>query len=177
MSSRSFKPNFEAYGEAARLQSAKLFQENFKLTISLSTISNRAISASQSWVHPEGASGYPWQEIKNLHRQPDRLEVAVWSGGRLCGLAIAVTKNSVLEICFIEGDPSPGNPTKGAVAMIVLDCAARYAQKRGRSQLRLKPANNRVAELYKTTYGFYVDEKDPKPSDGSEPFLRKEVQR
>lgn len=175
MSRRNFKPDFTAIGDAARLQTSKAFRDKFGIEVSLSPISNRAIKQSELWEHPAPRTGFPWDAIKDSHRQADRLEIAVWSGDRLCGLAICVTKNSVLEICFVEGDPDPSSPTSGMIITMILDCAARYAQRRGREQLRVMPANDELAELYKTRYRFHIDQRDPRPSEGNQPFLRREV--
>ena len=59
-----------------------------------------------------------------------------------------------LKLMFLEGDPQPDCPLKGFRIPIFLDVAANYAQDRGKTELRVWPLNDNLAELYREAYGF-----------------------
>jgi hypothetical protein len=99
-----------------------------------------------------------WEDIFRRHSDPDRLDIAIWGeNGRLCGLAIGTTTSEALEIRFVEGDPRIDCPLKGRRILIVLESAACYAQVRGRTELRVRPKNEHLENLYRQTYGFVLE--------------------
>ncbi len=82
---------------------------------------------------------FDWPEIFRKHSEPDRLDVAIWVGDRLCGLGLATTTEVALNLLFFEGDARTDCPLKGLRILIFLDVAANYAQDRGKRELRVWP--------------------------------------
>jgi hypothetical protein len=73
----------------------------------LSDYSRRAQEAVQDQWEPHGRpaeTAWNWAEIMRCYREPDRLDMAIWTdGGRLCGICLALTTSEALEIRFLEG--------------------------------------------------------------------------
>lgn len=123
----------------------------FGVAFQISHWNSAAHAAYQTqWQSPE----FDWVEIFRRHSDPDRLDIAMWVGDRLCGLALATTTESAIKLLFLEGDSRPDCPLSGLRIPIFLDIAANYAQDRGRVELRVWPLNTRLEELYRDTYGF-----------------------
>jgi hypothetical protein len=59
-----------------------------------------------------------------------------------------------VTLAFLEGDPRPECPLKGRRALIALDATARYAQGRGKTEIRISPINASLECLYVEQYGF-----------------------
>ncbi|MFM8748171.1 MAG: hypothetical protein ACKOED_16125 [Aestuariivirga sp.] len=102
------------------------------------------------WHSPE----FDWEEIYRRFGDPDRLDLAIWAGERLCGLGLATTTPAALNLLFLEGDSRPDCPLRGLRIPIFLDVAANYAQDRGKTELRVWPLTDNLAELYRDAYGF-----------------------
>lgn len=114
---------------------------------------------------------FEWEEVFRRHNDPDRLDIAIWGpSGRLCGLSLGLTTSEAVEIRFLEGDPRPGCPLKGRRILIVLECAACYAQARGRKELRIQPINEDLEDLYRQVYGFVLE-----TSHGGDRYYRRGV--
>jgi len=114
---------------------------------------------------------WDWEEIFRGHRDPDRLELVIWTvGDRLSGLGLVLTSGRAVELRFLEGDPRPDCPLKGRRIAVALEAAARYAQARGKLEIRLQPLNASLGCLYCKAYGF--EEVTPK---GAQSYLRKAV--
>jgi hypothetical protein len=97
--------------------------------------------------------GWDWFAIFLKYR--DDLDMVIWGPeDRLCGLSVARATGEAVEVLFAEGDARSDCPLKGRRMLVVLDCAARYAQGRGKQELRVRPLNPALAELYEQTYGF-----------------------
>lgn len=110
-----------------------------------------ALSAYQiQWPAPQ----FDWPVIFERHRDPDRLDLAIWVGERLCGLALAVTASISVNILFLEGDSRDDCPLRGRRALIALDAATNYAQGRGKTELRVELLETRIQELYRDEFGF-----------------------
>jgi hypothetical protein len=114
---------------------------------------------SDQWL-ADGVSagtGWDWPEVFRRHNDPDRLDMAVWAADRLCGLGLCLTGSQFVEIRFVEGDPRQDCPLKGKRTLIFLECAAGYAQSRGKAELRIQPKNQRLEALYTGLYGFSLE--------------------
>ena len=125
----------------------------------LSEISQRAFLTLERQWEPAGRSEelgwWDWHKILQSHRnEPDRFELAIWAGERLCALGLATTGGNSVTVRFLEGDPRGDCPLKGRRALIALDASARYAQARGKAELRVEPINSTLEALYVGTYGF-----------------------
>src|SRR5258708_7905365 len=92
-------------------------------------------------------TGWDWPEIFRRHNDPDRLDMVVWTGSRLCGLGLSMTTGEAVVIRFIERDPRSDCPLKGNIALIMTECSALYAQARGRKELRIEPKNDKLSTL------------------------------
>jgi hypothetical protein len=70
---------------------------------------------------------------------PDRFELAVWSGGILCGLAIGRPAPTAahLSLYYLEGNPDPGNPLHFKVTNVVVAALRAYASAIGKTELRM----------------------------------------
>jgi hypothetical protein len=115
--------------------------------------SRRALEGLADW----GETRFPWDEIFRRHRDPDRLELAIWSQrDRLSGLALGLTTERSLLLRFVEGDPRSDCPLKGKRILIALEAAAYYAQARGRKEIRVQPIHDKLVHLYENVYGFVL---------------------
>ncbi len=139
-----------------------------------SYINSAAIEAVNIQWEPAGRdpnTAWDWQEILRHHQsEPDKMAISVWCGDRLSALALALTTSQAVELRFLEGDPRGDCPIKGKRALIALDASARYAQGRGKPELRVRPINSGLEKLYKETYGFVL--RSPR---GEEPYWFRQV--
>lgn len=118
--------------------------------------------------HPEG--GWDWPEMFRRHRDFDTMPVAIWTGEhRLGGLGLVRATNAAVVCDFIEGDRRSDCPLRGRRALIILEAAFCYAQTLPRQEVRLVPANERLAELYRDVYGFTLEQ----PRKGAPYYVRK----
>lgn len=116
--------------------------------------SGRALKHLGDW----GGSHFDWEEIFQKHREPDRLDMAIWSSQeRLSGLALGLTTGQSLMLRFVEGDPRQDCPLKGQRILIALQAATNYAQARGKREIRLQPVNEKLVYLYEKVYGFALE--------------------
>lgn len=120
----------------------------------------------EQWPNPE----FDWVEVFRRHNDPDRLDISIWVGERLCGLALGITTANALNLMFLEGDSREDCPLTGLRIPIFLDIATNYTQDRGKSELRVWPLNDTLAELYRDTYGFSLVTTGP-----NTPYWRKGV--
>ncbi|WP_156418461.1 hypothetical protein [Aureimonas sp. D3] len=159
-------------GADARRLAATSLAPHLGVKFSVSEISNRVLEHIEKWPPDlrNGEVNFDWREIKRAHREPNRLEIAIWCGERLCGVALCLLKSNYVEVRFVEGDPNKDCPLRGYRVLIVLECAANYAQGLGRREIRIQPINDTLAELYIGVYGF-VEER---PKNRSA-YFRKEV--
>jgi len=104
------------------------------------------------------------------HRDPDRLAMTIWTEDRLSAIALALTTSQSVVLRFVEGDPRTDCPLVGKRALIALEACARYAQGRGKVELRVHPVNSHVEALYTGVYGFERRKPHKEP-----PYLVKRV--
>jgi len=159
------------YAEAidgARRQAALNLEAILSVKFHLSGWSSKGREAlADQWPRP---NGWDWPTIFRRHNDPDRLDTVIWApDDRLAGLALALTASEYVEIRFMQGDPREDCPLKGRRALIVLECAACYAQARGRPELRVRPINPQLATLYIEKYGFALET----PRRGSAYYYKK----
>lgn len=96
----------------------------------------------EQWVpcdrHPDG--DFNWDEIFRRHRDPNRLDIAIWAGTekkRLSALGLGLCTGESVLLRFLEGDPRSDCPLKKVRALIALEVASTYAQLMGRRELRV----------------------------------------
>ncbi len=120
---------------------------------------NKARDELRSWEaagrHADGR--FPWPEIFQRYRDPDRLDMAIWVGDRLAALALGTCTGPSVLLRYLEGDPRTDCPLVGRRILIALEAAANYAQARGRRELRVQPVNERLSNLYVQVYGFTLE--------------------
>jgi hypothetical protein len=168
------KARYAANREAANRGAVLKLVPHIGVQFSLANWTNRAREAYEAqWLpavrHPDG--NWDWPGIFNSYRDLDRFDLVIWGpDDRLSGLCLGTCQNNALKLQFIEGDPRPDCPLIGRRILICLEAAARYAQARGKAELRLQPVNSSLESLYRDTYGFAL-EKPPK----LEPYYRKGV--
>lgn len=95
-------------------------------------IDDDALAAVRAtWEPLRRAEVFRWQDQMRIVHQshPRRLDLALWSGGQLCGLALARLSDNKcwLSLTFIEGSPIPSHPLKGLVVPITLIGADIYS--------------------------------------------------
>ena len=131
-----------------------LIKDDFKII----EINSRAYQAVRDQWDKHGRNpdaDWDWRELMRRYRDPDRLDVAIWSqSDRISGLALAVTTGSAVELKFLEAGPRTDCPLRGKRALIALETVSCYAQARGKREIRVRPVNETVARLYRDVYGF-----------------------
>jgi hypothetical protein len=115
-----------------------------------------AVDAYRAQWHGAGKGlGWDWEEIFRRFRDLDMLDVTVWTeADLLCGIGVATLSNSAVVLRFLEARLPEDNPLKGEIALIIMDVAARYGQRMGRSEMRCYPLNQKVADYYRYNLGF-----------------------
>jgi hypothetical protein len=151
------KARFENDRHGARGQAVRNLQPHLP-DFNLSGWGQRTREAYRDQWLGDPKCAWDWEEIFRRHGDPDRLDIAIWGQNeRLCCLALGTTTSEAVEIRFLEGDPRPDCPLKGRRILIVLESAACYAQARGRAELRVRPKNERLEDLYRQTYDFVLE--------------------
>ncbi len=151
------KARFEANRFDSRLRATKNLEAKIP-NFNLSGWGERVRTAYlDQWFAEPMKPQFDWVEVFARHNDPDRLDICVWSGDRLSGLALGTTTGEAVEMRFVEGDPRPDCPLKGRRILIFLEAATCYAQVRGRRELRIRPINERLEHLYTQTYGFVLE--------------------
>jgi hypothetical protein len=152
------KARFEADRFAARHQATENLRGQLGGEFTIAGWSGRAREAFLDQWSKEPGVVFPWDDVFRRHNDPDRLDVAIWGpNDRLCGLGLGLTTSEAVELRFLEGDPRPDCPLKGRRILMFLECAACYAQARGRRELRIQPINEQLETLYRQTYGFVLE--------------------
>jgi hypothetical protein len=132
----------------------------------LSDIDHATLSAwRRTWAepHPSGEGGWDWAVLTEpAHVDPAALSVALWSGGTLCGLALARASHrrssghrGAIKIYYLEGNPDPLHPLKGVVAALLVNAAEAYGRSLGASKVRLVDPLPGALRLY-SDLGFTV---------------------
>jgi hypothetical protein len=102
-------------------------------TVRLAPIDGDAIESwNSTWIprRDGGVGGWDWDDLMRRQRRfVARLDVAVWSGNSLCGLAIGRLSGGreTVRIDYVEGCPV-NHPLKGHIIPIVAQLAVTTAQ-------------------------------------------------
>jgi hypothetical protein len=146
------KARYAEAKDGARRQAALNLEPILGRKFHLSAWSGKSREAlADQWPAP---NPWDWNEIFRRHNDPDRLDAVIWAGERLAGLALMLTTSQYVEIRFLQGDPRVDCPLKGRRSLIIVECAACYAQARGRPELRVQPVSDRLKTLYIEKYLF-----------------------
>lgn len=101
------------------------------------------------------SSHWNWDVIHaRYHNDVDRLDLAMWVGGRLCGLALTTLTGEAATVRFLEGQPYEDCPLVGYRAVTAIEAAQNYALLNGRREVRVRPVSPRLEELYRAILGF-----------------------
>lgn len=94
-----------------------------------------------------------WDWTSSDFREPKGINLAIWYGETLCGLASGkLTNSKVVRIDYVEGSPNP-HPLKGKIIPIVLTCGEAYRILVGSKELRLYRVIQPLIPVYEK-YGF-----------------------
>jgi hypothetical protein len=126
----------------------------------ITPITAEALAAYQSsWAgktHWSGDGGWPWDLlVASVLKKPRSFHVAVWSGTRLCGLAVgSVSKGRrQLMLRFMECCPDPDHPLRNRIALIVFEAATAFADALGAERILLRNPLPGVRRFYER-FGF-----------------------
>jgi hypothetical protein len=117
-------------------------------SLRLTDIDAEALSVwKATWrgTHLSGAGGWDWEVIWcRFRKRPTAFQLAIWSGGQLCGLAIGRTSKRrssgvrhTISIHYMEAAPDQRHPLAGTIAPLAIAAAQRYGEALGASRLRL----------------------------------------
>lgn len=117
----------------------------------------------ETWTepHPSGWGNWDWEALmRRAWKHPAWLNLAIWSGNLLCGLAVGRVSNrtrtgvrSTISIDFIESAHDLAHPLRGLIAPLVIDVASTYGRATGAEFLRLTEPLPGVVPLYER-HGF-----------------------
>lgn len=159
--------------DAARRQAALTLTPHIGVEFHLSGWTNKAREAfATTWGTKGRAVEWDWPQIFRTYDDHTRLDLAMWVGDNLCGLALGILTNQAIVVKFLEGNPRSDCPLLGRRALIALETAQCYAQLRGRTELRVQPTNERLETLYCDIFGFALE--TPR---GAQAYYRKEIPR
>lgn len=138
MASRNDPLKYQVYrGEACRQALALLAEEQTTLDppdldvacVRLEPINHAAVEASYNW--GEDGALLSWEQVSTWKQKwPKGIDLALWYGVELCGMAYANARDSKLTIKLIllEGKPDASHPLKGYVLPIVLTAIDAFAR-------------------------------------------------
>jgi hypothetical protein len=112
-----------------------------------------------NWKEHWGKVWFPWDALLRDYRSDvDRFEVAIWLGQKVMGMSYGRVSRGPenVTIQFLErfGDETP---LKGWVALIVADCADKYAKLLGKQWVKVKDPVPGAIPVYETL-GFTLAE-------------------
>lgn len=160
--------------DESRLRAAQKIAAILGIDLSLGAWSHRASEAwRRQWSGSDrrSAEGWDWDAIhRRYHNEVDRLDLAMWVGDRLCGLALTTLSGEAATVRFLEGSPRQDCPLIGYRALVAIESAQNYAQLNGKREIRVQPVTPPLEELYRDIFGFVL----ATPS-GQEAYYRREI--
>ncbi|MBA1280441.1 N-acetyltransferase [Stutzerimonas stutzeri] len=119
-------------------------------------ITNDAVEASLLW--GDDATLFPWEDVLAWKATDSRgIDISLWFGIELCGLAYASPRNSKLciKVILLEGKPDKSHPLRGFVAPLVLEAIVNYATLLGCVEIEMEePAAGAVPWYRKLGFEF-----------------------
>jgi hypothetical protein len=143
------------YRETRRLafQQAQEELADAGIGVDLRSIDAAAMEAFSAW--PPRRVAWPWPDLAADWRKghPDRFDLAVWSDGALCALAMGrpAPKAPHMSLHYMEANPDPVNPLRRRVAAVVVTSLQAYAMVLGKRELRLIDPLPAVVPFYCST--------------------------
>jgi hypothetical protein len=145
-------------GDEARLRAARKISSALGIDLSLGIWSRRASEAwKRQWLGLDRRSAecWDWDLVHDrYHNEVDRLDLVMWVGDRLCGLALTTLSGEAATVRFLEGSPRQDCPLTGYRALVALEATQNYAQLNGKREIRVQPVVPRLEDLYRDIFGF-----------------------
>lgn len=113
----------------------------------LESITYTAYRMVRGWSHPPRIVDWDWQRMTKRKSGAD-IDLAIWHGDVLCGLAYGQEKSGWLEIGWLERNPH-GHPLKGQVVDLALAVLRTQAAILEISETRLKNPIEPLRDLYR----------------------------
>lgn len=121
--------------------------------------------ATWSGPHPTGDGSWDWERLlRRAWRRPSAFHLAIWSGERLCGLAVGRASKRrpagvrhTVSVHFIESAHHRDHPLRHTIAPLVIGAAEAYGKLLGASRIRLVDPLPGVVPLYEA-FGFALAE-------------------
>ena len=168
------RARYLARGDEARLRAGRTISSALGIDLSFGIWSRRASEAWKGqWLTMDrrSAACWDWDLIHDrYHNDVDRLDLVMWVGERLCGLALTTLSGEAATVRFLEGSPRPDCPLIGYRALAALEATQNYAQLNGRREIRVQPVAPRLEELYRDIFGFALA--TPR---GQDAYYRREI--
>lgn len=114
----------------------------------LTGIDPAALAAVRTWPLATRHVTWDWTGIVK-RRESGRIDVAIWSDHRLCGLAYGPMRGGALCLSRLEGDPDPSHPLKGRVVDIGIAILETQALLLGIPETRLESPDPGLVERYR----------------------------
>lgn len=121
-------------------------------SLRLTPIDRVALSEARAWPLVDRQVNWDWTGIVK-RRESGRIEVAIWSDGRLCGLADGPMRGGALCISRLEGAPDPTHPLKGRITDIAIAVLETQALIFGIPETRLESPDPALVARYRH-YGY-----------------------
>jgi hypothetical protein len=97
--------------------------------VRLEPINHAAVEAGYDW--SEDGALLSWEDVSKWKRKwPKGIDLALWYGAELCGMAYANARDSKLtiKVILLEGKPDSSHPLKGYVLPIALTAIDAFAR-------------------------------------------------
>jgi hypothetical protein len=114
----------------------------------LTGIDLTALAAARTWPLARRHVSWDWTGIVK-RRESGRLEVAIWSNQRLCGLAYGQMRGGALCLSRLEADPDPAHPLKGQIVNIGIAVLETQALILGIPETRLESPDPALVQRYR----------------------------
>ena len=158
MSRSAAKNRYTGICADARRQAATKLVPIIGVDFHLTEWSRRCADAIVAqWEPSRRKVAWDWNEILRRHHDPDRLDMALWCGDRLSGIGLCITTGQAVDVRFLEGDPRSDCPLKRSRSLIFFECAANYAQARGKTELRASTTCEELVIHYTQNFGFKIE--------------------
>ncbi|ELQ8317721.1 hypothetical protein B382_19160 [Stutzerimonas stutzeri B1SMN1] len=162
---RGHSLKYEVYRSEALKHAANAVMEDQALQtagidvsqIRFEPITNNAVDASLMW--GEEATLFPWEDVRIWKASDTKgIDISLWFGIELCGMAYATPRGSNLciKVILLEGKPDRTHPLKGLVAPLVLLAIESYASLLGCVEIEMHDPSSGALPWYRKL-GFEFD--------------------
>jgi hypothetical protein len=135
------------------------------LDVRLDTIGLAALELADQWLPLVGRRvKWNWRDVATAYRgEPGRFGFSIWSGTKLCGLAVGRVRAGYVGLDYLEAIPERQHPFKGETLNIALTVLRALALAHGRSHIRLNEPLPDLVDIYRGL-GFDYHQPKGKPS-------------